>query len=97
MDTLKIPLEYNRDGFTHITDGSDEYYKQLLSITARTESGVSPIFPDFGVQDPTFDVIDNGRFLINASRYIPEIILTDIQSTIDDSGNNFIKFNFTRR
>jgi hypothetical protein len=97
MDTLKIPLEYGRDGFTKLTDGSDEYYKQLLSITARTESGVSPIFPDFGVQDPTFDVVDNGRFLINASRYIPEIILTDIQSTIEDNGNNFIKFNFTRR
>lgn len=97
MDTLKIPLEYNRNGFTHLTDGSDEYYKQLLSITARTESGVSPIFPDFGVQDPTFDIVDNGKFLINASKYIPEIMLTNIDSTIDEQGNNYIKFNFTRR
>jgi hypothetical protein len=97
MDTLKIPLEYGRDGFVHVTDDTDDYYKQLLSITARTEAGVSPLFPDFGVQDPTFDIIDNGRFLLNASRYIPEIVLLEIETNITDSGDNFIKFNFTRR
>jgi hypothetical protein len=97
MDTLKIPIEYNNDGFTHIADGSDEYYKQLLSITARTESGVSPIFPDFGIPDPLFNLADNGQFLINASKYIPEIALTNIESTIDGNGNNYIKFNFVRR
>ena len=97
MDTLKIPLEYGRDGFTHLSEDSDDYYKQLLSITARTEAGVSPLFPNFGITDPTFDVLDNGQFLINASKYIPEIILTNIESTIDNQGNNFIKFNFVRR
>ena len=97
MDTMKIPIEYGRNGFTHITDDTDDYYKQLLSITARTEQDISPIFPEFGVQDPTFNVVDNGRFLINASKYIPEIILTNIESNIDEQGNNFIKFNFTRR
>jgi hypothetical protein len=97
MDTLKIPLEYGRDGFTQVTDETDDYYKQLLSITARTESGISPLFPEFGVQDPTFDIVDNGKFLINASKYIPEIILTNIDTNIDEQGNNFIKFNFTRR
>ena len=97
MDTLKIPLEYGRDGFAQVTEETDDYYKQLLSITARTESGVSPLFPEFGVQDPTFDVVDNGKFLLNASKYIPEIILTNIDTNIDEQGNNFIKFNFTRR
>lgn len=97
MDTLKIPLEYGRDGFTHVTDETDDYYKQLLSITARTEKGISPLFPDFGVQDPTFNIVDNGIFLVNASKYIPEIILTNIDNNIDEQGNNFIKFNFTRR
>jgi hypothetical protein len=97
MDTIKIPLEYGRDGFTQVTDETDDYYKQLLSITARTEKGISPLFPEFGVQDPTFDIVDNGKFLINASKYIPEIILTNIDNNIDEQGNNFIKFNFTRR
>ena len=30
MDTLKIPLEYGRDGFVHVTDDTDDYYKQMI-------------------------------------------------------------------
>ena len=74
MNTIKIPIEYGRDGFAQVTDDTDDYYKQLLSITARTERDMSPLFPEFGVQDPTFNIVDNGVFLINASKYIPEII-----------------------
>ena len=97
MNTIKIPIEYGRDGFTQVVDDTDDFYKQLLSITARTERDMSPLFPEFGVQDPTFNIVDNGVFLINASKYIPEIILTEIDTNIDEQGNNFIRFNFTRR
>ena len=40
MDTIKLPIEYNVNGFNKLVDGTDDYFKQLLSIAARLEPGV---------------------------------------------------------
>lgn len=97
MDCLKFPLSFDSSGFTKLVDGSDEYYKQLLSICARTEPGVSPLFPDFGVLDPTLMVVDRGQFVINAARYVPEIQLGTVDTLIDNQGEMSISFTFSRR
>lgn len=97
MDCLKFPLSYDSSGFTKLLDGSDDYYKQLLSICARTEPGVSPLFPDFGVLDPTHMVVDRGQFIINAARYVPEIRLGAVDTLIDNQGEMSISFTFSRR
>jgi hypothetical protein len=96
MDTIKLPIEYDINGFRHITDGTDEFYKQLLSISSRTEPGVQPIFPEFGVADPTFNSNDRGKFLIMASRYVPEIRLLGLDINQSDS-SQLVTFTFTRR
>ena len=97
MDTIKLPIEYDNSGFKKLTDGTDEYYKQLLSITARTEPGVLPITPQFGVFDPTFNTIDKGQFLIQASRSVPEIRLLAIETNESNEGNNDVAFTYSRR
>ena len=96
MDTIKLPIEYDINGFKMLTDGSDDYYKQILSIAARTEPGVHPIFPEFGVMDPTFNSMDRGKFLISAARYVPEIRILgiDINQSEDEQS---VTFTFTRR
>lgn len=96
MDTIKIPIEYDVNGFKHVIDDTDDYYKQLLSMCARTEPDVQPIFPEFGVYDPTFNVTDRGKFLLLASRYVPEIDIISIDIT-EFEDNHSVSFNFTRR
>lgn len=97
MDCLKFPISYDASGFSKLLDGSTEYYKQLLSICARTEPGVSPLFPDFGVYDPTLMVADKGQFLINAARYVPEVQINQIETIIGQDGSVAISFTFSRR
>lgn len=97
MDCLKFPIAYDSSGFVKVTDRTDDYYKQLISICARTEPGVSPLFPSFGVYDPTLSVADRGQFLINAARYIPEIQVGDVETIINQDGTTAVTFTFSRR
>lgn len=97
MDCLKFPISYDASGFSKLVDGSTDYYKQLLSICARTEPGVSPLFPGFGVYDPTLMIADKGQFLINAARFIPEIEVTEVETIFSAQGDASISFTFTRR
>lgn len=96
MDCLKFPISYDASGLAKLVEGSDEYYKQLLSICARTEPGVSPLFPSFGVYDPTLLMADRGQFLINAARYVPEVQIGTVETLMTD-GEMAISFTFTRR
>jgi hypothetical protein len=97
MDSLRFPIEYNETGFAKLDDGSDSYYKQLLSISALTEPGILRMTPDFGVYDPTFQSADKGQFLINASRFVPEVQIIKVVNNIDGDGSNTISFTFRRR
>jgi hypothetical protein len=97
MDTIKLPIEYDNSGFKKLADDSDEYYKQLLSVTARTEPRVHPITPQFGVFDPTFNSIDRGQFMIHASRYVPEIRLLSVDTNDSNEGNRDVAFTYSRR
>ena len=96
MDIIKIPIEYDVNGLKHLIDDTDDYYKQILSISARTEPDVQPIFPDFGVYDPTFNVRDRGKFLLLASRYVPEIEILSIDIT-ESEDTHLVSFTFARR
>lgn len=97
MDSLKFPIEYDTFGFKKLTDGSDDYYKQMLSIAALTEPNVLKITPDFGVYDPTFNMADRGQFIINASRYVPELQILQVETNLNQQGDSTISFSFRRR
>jgi hypothetical protein len=96
MDSIKFPIEYDLTGLKKLTDDTDDYYKQLLTMTARTEPGVQKVYPEFGVFDPTFNTIDRGQFLVSAARYVPEVRILAIEADDTDSGRS-VTFSFTRR
>lgn len=84
MPTLKYPLEYDGDGsFVTLEDDSDLIFAQLLSICAQTEPETFPYTPTFGVLDPSFNSVSRGDFIIQASRFIPEIVVTSISGDFD--------------
>jgi hypothetical protein len=97
---MKFPISFTETngGFQVLYPSQDEYFKQILAVTARTEPGTHPLTPDFGVQDPTFKTIDRGQFLFHAGRYVPEIEIQSIETSIDEgNGENTVTVHFSRR
>jgi hypothetical protein len=98
MSTLKYPFDYNSDGsFVALEEDTDELFSQLLSICAVTEPGTFPYTPTFGVFDPTFRAVDRGSYMIQASRFIPEIVITSVEGTVDsNTGATSLKVSYRR-
>jgi hypothetical protein len=94
MDSIKFPLKFDSTGLVKLTDGSDDYYSQLLTIAILTEPLTHPFSPRFGVYDPAFGGIDRGLFILNAARFVPEVEITAISSTVDNSGTVNAAFSF---
>lgn len=97
MDTLKFPLEFSGGRIRQIKDGSTEYYKQLLSMTVLIEPGVSPLTPTYGIFDPAFRDVDKGQFIVQAARFVPEIVVDAVEAELLPDGETAVSFSFKRR
>ena len=96
MDCLKFPIEFSRTGFKKLTQGSHEYYSQLLTIIIRTEPQTFPMTPRLGVYDPAFGRIDKSAFILNASKFVPEIVVQTINTDYDErTGDIKVSFSFS--
>jgi hypothetical protein len=97
MDTLAFPIRFDSTGLKKHTHHSDDYFRQLLSFTALTEPGTHPLKPEFGVFDPSFQNVNRGAFILQASRYIPEIAITDVATEITSASNtSFLQVTYRR-
>jgi hypothetical protein len=97
MDCLSFPIKFNYDGLSRLTEGSYDYFKQILTISLLTEPGEHPITPDFGVYDPSFIPIEPENFIINAARFVPEVDITDIVPSQGKDGGLSVQFSFNLR
>lgn len=98
MPTIKYPLEYDADGsLVSLEEDTDELFAQLLSICAVTEPGTFPYSPTFGVLDPTFRSVNRGSYMIQASRFIPEIVITSMEGVPNEvTGETTLKVSYRR-
>lgn len=96
MDMIKFPIKFDSTGIQKHTEGTEDYYAQLLSIAILTEPRTHIFTPRFGVFDPTFRGIDKGVFIMNAARFIPEVEITGLDTELD-SASDGIKVNFSFR
>lgn len=95
MDTIAFPVTFDSTGFKKLTEGSDDYYRQLLTLTMLTEPGSLPLTPEFGVNDPSFDTIDRGLFLAQAAEFVPEVQLGEVKVEVNPiNGQSEITFTF---
>jgi hypothetical protein len=100
MNSIKFPIRFDQTngGCAQLSEGSDDYYRQLLTIAARTEPASLPLTPSFGVMDPTFKSIDRGQFLFSAARFVPEVDITSIDTSLEEKdGTMVVSFSFTQR
>lgn len=95
MDMIKFPIQFGRNGFKKLPEGTSDYYAQLLSIAVLTEPRTHIFTPKFGVLDPAFRGIDRGLFILTAARFVPEVIITGLETSIDEStGTMKVDFSF---
>jgi hypothetical protein len=94
MDSIKFPLKFDSTGVQKLTEGTDDYYAQLLSIAIQTEPQTHPFSPRFGVYDPTFQGVDRGLFILNAARFVPEVQILELQTSFDTNGKINATFSF---
>ena len=95
MDMIKFPCQFGSDGFKILKEGTEDYYAQLLSIAVLTEPRTHIFSPKFGVLDPSFRGVDKGLFVLTAARFVPEVEITGLETSIDEgSGTMKVDFSF---
>ena len=98
MDSIKFPCSFDSTGFSKLEEGSYDYYKQLLTISLLTQPGDNPLTPEFGVFDPSFQGFDGGLFIFNAARYVPEVEIKELRTTVNEgTGQYSVIFSFDIR
>lgn len=94
MDMMQYPIKFGADGFVKLRDGTPDYYAQLLTIALLTEPFTHPFAPDFGVLDPSFQIVDKGNFVRTASEFVPEVRITNVSVSEDGTGKSNVRFSF---
>lgn len=97
MDSFKIPFQFKNGEIEKVVDQTDEYYAQLLALTAQILPGELPLTPEYGVPDPAFSEEAKQQLAFTAGAFIPEIVLqsVDIEDGVD--GRSRISIGFARR
>lgn len=90
MDTFSVPFRFSNGLAAKHAEGSDEYYIHIMTMVLLTEPGGMPLDPEFGTQDPTFEQVDRASLVELASKYVPELSITNITTLITDEGQEDI-------
>ena len=95
---LRIPIKFNRDySMSTIEEGTDEYYGTLIANALRIEPEELPLSTFFGTIDPSFGTDSPLKIVQNIARYIPEILIEDVSSTMGKDGKVDIAVQFSIR
>ena len=95
MDSLRFPLRFEKNGeISKLADGGDEFFAQILALTAQIQPGELPLTPKFGVTDPTFDQSLTRQLSLNAAAQIPEVFIRTSQVRVSENGETEIDIQF---
>ncbi len=97
MDTIAFPIKFDSTGLMKHRAGTDAYLSQMLTLSILTEPNVHPFGLEYGIWDPTFTSLDKGRFVIQAAHYVPEVVITAINTELDYEGKMSITFGYRKR
>lgn len=97
MDTLRFPLRFAQGEVQKLTEGTADYYAQILALTAQIEPGELPLTPEFGVQDPAFNTDARNQLALTAAYFVPEIKIESLTLAENNIGQSDIKITFSIR
>ena len=98
MDTLKFPIRFTKDKeIDKLTQGTDDYVRQMISVCILTEPFILPLTPDFGTADPAFSTVSPSSLMLNINKFIPEISLVSVGTVLnEEAGSVNVKFIYNR-
>jgi hypothetical protein len=95
MDSLRFPIRFEKNGeISKLVDGSDEYYAQILALTAQIQPGELPLTPTYGVTDATFSESLTRQLALNAATQIPEIFIRTSEVRVSENGETQVDIQF---
>jgi hypothetical protein len=86
MDTFSVPFRFSGGLASKHAEGSDEYFLHILSMVLQTNTGEMPLDANFGTNDPVFEKINRGTVMELAAKYVPELVIQQISTILDDDG-----------
>jgi hypothetical protein len=84
MDTIKLPITFDKGRMGVLADGSREYYSQIIAIACQIERGEMPLEVTYGITDPTFTTLRKSEIYQVLSVYWPEIKIREISISAPD-------------
>jgi hypothetical protein len=95
MDTIKLPITFDKGRMGVLVDGSREYYSQVIAIACQVERGEMPLEVTYGITDPTYTALRKSEIYQVLSVYWPEIKINDISiSSADGFGRKRLNVDF---
>lgn len=80
-----------------LSEGSDEYFAQLLALAAQIQPGELPLSPTYGVNDPTFSDSLRRQLALTAASQIREVFIDNVETVIDENGQVDLSISFGLR
>jgi hypothetical protein len=96
MDTIKLPITFDKGRMGVLADGSREYYSQIVAIVCQVERGEMPLEVTYGVTDPTYTAFRTSEIYQVLSVYWPEIKVNEVSvSSPDKFGRQRLNVDFS--
>lgn len=76
MDTLRLPIAFERGKAATLAEGTRPYYSQIVAVACRIERGELPLETTYGVKDPTFSKLRESEIRYTIGQFWQEIQLT---------------------
>jgi len=95
MDTIKLPLSFDKGRVAVLEEYTRPYYSQIIAISCRIEKGELPLEVTYGVKDSTFIDFRESELRYTVAKFWPEIQLTTVkQEVAKDSGSSRVVVDF---
>ncbi len=84
-EMLAYPFRVSPSGhLVTVDETSDAAINQLIAAAIMTQPGERPLFPTFGIDDPTFGEIVGARLAAVLSQFGPNVGLEDVSTSFID-------------
>ena len=77
-----------------LEDGTERYYAEELACLLSTRPGERVMEPEYGIEDPTFDMVVREEITAKVNTYGPPVTITDVTSNFPNESRMDIVVEF---
>lgn len=97
MDSIEFPIKFSNNEIKKLSDGSDDFFNQAISVLVQTVPGEMPLDPGFGIRSMEFTKPRSSIIQRAIESYYPEIAVKKIDVRQDVNNQNYnIRISYVR-